>query len=148
MKSIIAFLFLLILASQAISEELNGFTWKEWEKYGISFWVSDKEAAFEGLSIPKDLIKTVFVVGYLKGFDEARYYILDQIRMTRRKFRDEQAKVVWANAMARVRFAIIPLSCIEADKIVERLDLLYSDYGNRTIDIEDAIFGLLEEYSK
>ncbi len=148
MRSITACFLLLVLASQAFGEELNRFTWKEWEKYGTSLWVSDKEAAFEGLSIPKDLIKTVFVVGYLKGFDEARYYILDQIRTTRRKFIDEQAKVVWSNAMARVRFAIMPLSRIESDKIVERLDLLYSDYSNLTIDIEDAIFSLLEEYNK
>jgi hypothetical protein len=148
MKPIVACAILLALLCPAFGDELNGFKWKEWEKYGISFWVSDKEAAFEGLSIPEDLIKTVFVLGYMKGFDEARHYILDEIRMTRRKFRDEYAKVVWANAMARVRFAIVPLSRIEADTIVERLNRLYSDYDNLTIKIEDAIFNLLEEYSK
>ena len=42
------------------------------------------------MSIPQDLIRSIFVAGYLKGFDEARYYILDQIRMTRSKFRDSR----------------------------------------------------------
>lgn len=148
MNLITVFVFLLVLVLPAVGDELNGFTWKEWGKYEVNFWVSDKEAKFEGMSIPKDFIKTLFVMSYMKGFDEARFYILDQIRMTRRKFRDEYAKVVWANAMARVRFAIIPLTRIKVDTIVRRLNILYSHDSNLTINIEDAIFKLLVEYSE
>ncbi len=149
MKLITVFVFLLVLVLPVVGDELiNGFTWKEWEKYEVNFWVSDKEAAFEGMSIPKDFIKTLFVMGYMKGFDEARFYILDQIRMTRRKFRNEYAKVVWANAMSRVRFAIIPLTRIKVDTIVGRLNILYSHDSNLKIDIEDAIFKILEAYDE
>ena len=147
MKLITVFIFFLILAFPVAGDELNGYSWIEWGKYEVNFWVSDKEAKFEGMSIPQDLIKSIFVAGYLLGFDEARYYILDQIRMTRRRFRDEYAKVIWSNVMARVRFAIVPLDRIRVDTIVERLNSFYSHNSNLTIEIEDAIFRLLEEYS-